>query len=413
MNVFQKAMRFLGLSGSQPHNSGGLGWRSSLEPSFSGLTVNQDAALTLSAVWACVNRLSQTISTMPLQVFRQEGHDLARQDPQDPLHFILHDSPNADMTANEFWAVMQLSVELWGNAYAAKIMVGDKVFGLDFIRPERVGVRRLPDGRIEYRIQSQDGPRVLYDRDVLHVKGLSTDGILGLSVVGQMRHTLGIGLAMEQAAGDVFKSGLRPSGILSVERKLDDRGRNTIYQKVDDFKRDRSGGILVLELDEKFTPVSINPEDAQLLASRSWSVEEICRWFGVPPYLVGYTEKSTSWGTGMEQQNLAFLTYTILPRLRRIEQAIERSLIPANERGRRFVRFNVEGLLRADSKTRAEVNQMDVRNGIRSRNEVRAKENLAPYEGGDIFTIESNLATVERIISGEGNKGSISINAKR
>ena len=121
----------------------------------------------------------------------------------------------------------------------------------------------------------------------------------------------------------------------------------------------------------------------------------------MPPYLVGYTEKSTSWGTGMEQQNLAFLTYALLPRIRREEQAVEKCLLSPTERRRFFIRRNYEALLRADSKTRAEVNAMDVRNGIRSRNEVREKENMDPYDGGDVYTIESNLTTIQNAIGGQ------------
>ena len=295
---------------------------------------------------------------------------------------------------------MQCCVELWGNAYAAKQMAGGQLIGLEFLRPDCMTVRKLTDGRVEYRYQDQSRSDVWYDRDILHIKGMSLDGICGLSTISYMRNTIGVGLAMEQSAGDLFKNGMRPGGIFNIPHRLTETQREEIYEKIETFKNDRNGGILVTEVGEEFKGISINPEDAQLLSSRSWSVEEICRWFGVPPYLVGYTEKSTSWGTGIDQQNQSYLTYTILPRIRKIEQSIERCLMSADERRKYFVRFNYEGLLRADSKTRAEVHQIEVRNGIRSRNEVRALENIDPYVGGDVFTIESNLSTVNRIIEG-------------
>lgn len=404
MNFFEKMMAFLGFAPEkQQHSTGQMYASLGGMQTVAGGYASVDMSLALSAVWACVRRLSETISTMPIQVFERTADGNRAVDYQHPLQFVLHDSPNADMTSIEFWQAMQCCVELWGNAYASKQQVGGELVGLNFLRPERMQVRKLTDGRIQYLYAGQSGRQEFFDDDILHVKGMTLDGVLGLSTISYMRNTVGIGQALETTAGDVFKNGMRPSGVFNVPHQLKENQREAIQKKIDVFKQDRNGGILVTELGEKYTPISVNPEDAQLLASRSWSVEEICRWFGVPPYLVGYTEKSTSWGTGMEQQNSTYLMYSILPRIRKIEQAIERTLIAPSDRRRFFVRFNYEGLLRADSKTRAEVHQIEVRNGIRSRNEVRELENLPPYENGGIYTVESNLATVERVIAGETN----------
>lgn len=372
--------------------------------SYSGITPNVDLALSLSAVWGCVRKISETIATMPIQMFEvTESGGTRAVRYEHPLYYILHDSPNADMTATEFWQVMHACVELNGNAYAEKQMVGGQLVGLGFLKPSAMHARRLMDGRIEYRYSDSSVQKTWYDDQILHLKGPSLDGIFGLSPVAYMRNTIGIGLSLEQAAGDVFKNGMRPGGIYNIPHNLTKEQRDQAYERIEKFKNDRNGGILVTALGESFSAVQINPEDAQLLASRSWAVEEICRWYGVPPYLVGYTEKSTSWGTGMEQQNLAFLTYALLPRIRREEQAVEKCLLSPTERRRFFIRRNYESLLRADSKTRAEVNAMDVRNGIRSRNEVREKENMDPYDGGDVYTIESNLTTIQNAIGGQKN----------
>ena len=391
----------------QPHSN------SSLYPgrygggiAASGIAVNTDIALTLSAVWACVKRLSETIACMPIQMYeRMENGSVPVPYDRHPLAYVLHDSPNYDMTAISFWRTMQVYVELQGNAYALKQMGGGRVRALHLMPPNRVSVRRLQDGRIQYRYSDGQRQGIYYDNDVLHIRGMTLDGIMGLSTIAYMRNTVGGGLAQENSSSEVFKNGLRPSGVMSYPHTLSAEQRQQIYESIERYKAAGSGGILVTGLGESFSPININPQDAQLLASRSWTVEEICRWFGVPPYLVGYTEKSTSWGTGMEQQNQNFLTYTILPRIREIEQAIEKTLLTPAERGRFFVRFNYEGLLRADSKTRAEVNAMDVRNGIRSRNEIREKENMRPYEGGDVYTVEANLTTVDSMIRGENRNG--------
>jgi HK97 family phage portal protein len=133
----------------------------------------------------------------------------------------------------------------------------------------------------------------------------------------------------------------------------------------------------------------MNPEDAQMLETRKFNIEEICRWFRVPPFMIGHTEKSTSWGTGLEQQMIGFLTFALRPYLTRIEQAIKRSLIPAEERDSVFAEFKVDGLLRADSAARWSTYQIAVMNGIMTRNEVRGLENLPPHDSADDLTVQS------------------------
>jgi HK97 family phage portal protein len=145
----------------------------------------------------------------------------------------------------------------------------------------------------------------------------------------------------------------------------------------------------------KATALSINPEDAQLLESRGFNVEEVCRFFGVPPVLVGHSEKQSSWGTGIEQIVLGFLKFTMRPRLRRMEQALEKQLLSAADRARGVrIEFNVEGLLRASSKERAEFYRTMTQVGAMTINEVRRKENLPPVEGGDVPRIQSQNAPI-------------------
>lgn len=158
-----------------------------------------------------------------------------------------------------------------------------------------------------------------------------------------------------------------------------------------------AGGMVPLEAGYKPYPISLSPADSQMLENRLFNVEDICRWFRIAPYLVGHTEKSTSWGTGLEQQNLAFLTYTLSPYIARIEKAISKWLLKPTERREFFAEFNLEGLLRADSKGRAEAYRTALQNGYYTRNEVRAKENLVPKEGGDILTVQSNMIPLDML----------------
>jgi HK97 family phage portal protein len=151
-----------------------------------------------------------------------------------------------------------------------------------------------------------------------------------------------------------------------------------------------AGKVMTLMAGFKFQPISMPPEDAQMLQTRAFHVEEICRWFRVPPFMIGHTEKSTSWGTGLEQQMIGFLTFALRPYLTRIEQAVRKSLVAPEEWRTISAEFNLEGLLRADSHGRAEFYAAMVNNGIYTRNEVRSKENMAPLAGGDRLTVQLN-----------------------
>jgi HK97 family phage portal protein len=156
-----------------------------------------------------------------------------------------------------------------------------------------------------------------------------------------------------------------------------------------------AGGWALLEGGMKAEAISMKPEDAQLLASRAFSVEEVCRWFGVQPVMIGHMEKSTAWGTGLEQMNLWFLTYTLRPLLKAIEQAIRMSLLNAGEKSTYYAEFNVDALLRADSAGRAALMKTMAENGLRTRNELRALDNVAPMDGGDDLTVQSNLLPIQ------------------
>src|SRR5690606_14325175 len=149
--------------------------------------------------------------------------------------------------------------------------------------------------------------------------------------------------------------------------------------------------VMVLEKGAGFQQLSMNPQDAELLSTRSFNVEEICRWFRVPPFMVGHSEKSTSWGTGIESQMIGFVTFVLRPWCVRIEQSVRKSLLTPAERIRYTPEFALEGLLRGDSQARAAFYSTMTQNGVMTRNEVRRLENLEPVEGGDSLTVQSNM----------------------
>ncbi|WP_230798010.1 phage portal protein [Salipiger marinus] len=363
------------------------GWAPSTQVADSGEVVSDATVLGLSAVWACTNLLAGTIGSLPVMTYR--AGDGAREVARDhPLFRLLHDSPNYDQTALDFWEFVSASLELWGNAYASiERGSGGKLTALVPIRPDFVSVRRLPNGALEYRWTDEGRHQVRLDSGMLHIRGFGGDPLGGMSTLHFGRQAFGLARAVDKAASTTFKNGMRPSGALTFKEWLSPEKRAVAESKlVEKFVGAQNAGRpMVLEGDTKWEALTINPEDAQMLESRRFSVEEVCRFFGVPPHMIGHTEKSSSWGTGLEQQTLAFQKFTLRRRLKRIEQAVNKQLLTPVDRARGFyVEFNIEGLLRGDSVSRSNFYKSGLSNGWLTINEVRERENLPPVEGGDV-----------------------------
>lgn len=357
----------------------------------SGQSVTPDSAMSLAAVWACVRLISETVATMPLMLY-QTGADGSRTvASSDPLYPLLHQAPNADNTAVEFWEGVALALCLWGNAYARKEMSGGRLVSLTPLAADRMVVARTRSGALEYRYSDKKARAVYREDQIFHVRGFGGSGDVGLSPISFARQSLGTAMATDQMAGSLFANGARPSGILTVDQVLNPEQRQQLRENIVEpfVGSENAGGLMVLEAGLQFQQVTMTPEDSQFLETRAFQVEEICRWFRVPPFMVGHTEKTTSWGTGLEQQLIAFLTFSLKPYLVRIEQAVSRSLIRPEQRLMLKPEFKVEGLLRTDSAARSAFYALMVQNGIMTRNEVRRLENLPPMDGGDDLTVQS------------------------
>lgn len=344
--------------------------------------------LALSAAWACVNLLAGTIASLPLMVYRTDRQGRRTVAANHPLYRVLHDSPNADQTALDFWEFICACLEMHGNAYCEIERGADgRVIALSPpVVPESVQVRRLENGDLEYRWTSGARNRVETQGRILHIRGFGGSPLGGLSTLSFGRQAFGIARTINRAASATFSNGVKPSGVMSVDKALSGEQRaaaeDLLQQK---YAGAMNAGVpMLLDNGVKWQSISINPEDAQMLESRAFSVEEICRFFGVPPHMVGHTEKATSWGTGLEQQTLGFQKFTLRRRLKRIEQALEKQLLTARDRAEGItIEFNLEGLLRADSKSRSEFYASGLQNGWFTINEVRSLENMPPVDGGD------------------------------
>lgn len=401
MNLLQKALtwvaRNIGLTDPRLAQIGG-------RSSSSGETVTIDSALGLAATWACVNLLAGTIASLPLMVYRTTGG--VRTAARDhPLYWVLHDSPNYDQTALDFWEFIAASIELHGNGYAEiETRSSGQVYALNPIRPDIMGVRRLSNGDIEYRWTDELGrAQVATQERVLHIRGFGGGPLGGVSTLAVCRNTFGAAQATDKAASTMFANSALPSGVLSTDKPLTKDQREVAEGLLaDKFAGAMNAGRpMLLDNGVKWTQLTISPEDAQMLESRKFSGEEVCRIFGIPPAMVGYGDKSSNWGTGKEVDVLGFQKFNLRRRLKRIEQALMKQLLTAADRTAGVtIEFNLEGLLRGDSAARATFYQSGLSNGWLTINEVRAIENMEPVEGGEVPRLQ--MQNVPLADAGEG-----------
>lgn len=373
-------------------------WRAFLgNSSFTGNAVSVENALKLATVWACVRLISETLATLPLGFYMRNPDGSRSPATTHSLYEILHNTPNGNMTAVVFWEVIVASMLLWGNAFI-KILRNTKgaVIGLRFLLPMRMTVRMV-NGRPEYRYREDDGAQevVIPESDVMHIPAFSLDGVLGLSPVYYGANVMSTAIETDRASAETFRDAMRSPGIITIANTMNNDQREMIREHV---KRvGAEGGVYVLEKGAGFEKLKFNPVDAELLASRSWNTEEICRWFGLDPALVGHGGKDSNWGTGLEQKMLWFMIFALRKWCVRIEQAVRKSLLTPVERLTFFAEFNMEGLLRGDSAARAAFYASAGQNGWKTRNEIRKLENDPPMDGGDVLTVQSNLIPIDQL----------------
>ena len=371
----------------------------------SGKHVTVDSALQLSTVWACTRLLSETISTLPIKVYQNNKDGSRTVAKTHPLHKLLSQKPNPEYTPSRFMLMIIASICLWGNAYVEKVYFGTRLVSLDILLPQTVRQKRLESGALEYKVVKNGKERIIPEDAMMHIRGFGIDGLAGLSPVKQGRETVGSATAADQSAGKFFKKGMQPSGFLSTDVSLKSEQREQIRDNVTKYaSSENAGRIMVLESGMKYQNITMNPEAAQLLQTRSFNVEEICRLFRVPPFMIGHMDKSSSWASSVDGQWLQFLTYTLRPILVNIEQEIRRCLLSPLDADNITVEFSVEGLLRADSAGRSAYYNSALNNGWMSRNEVRRLENLPPIEGGDKYTVQSALIGIDQVGTNYGAK---------
>lgn len=364
---------------------------------FSGKSVTVNSTLQLSTAWACVRLISETLSTLPMNLYKDTG-DAKVVDKTHQLYYLLHSQPNATMSASVFWQTYIASLLLWGAAYVEKIFSGKSIIALEFLQPDCMAWKIREDGTVEWQYHDPIAKitRIIPESAMWHTPAFTVDGFTGLSPIRMGANVFGGAMAADEASASTFKNGMKASGLITMDAVLKPDQRDQVRAHVQSVS-DR-GGFFVLEKGTGFQQLNMNPQDAELLATRGFNVEEICRWFRVPPFMVGHSEKFTSWGTGIEQQMIAFVTFVLRPWAVRIEQSIRKSLLTPAERLTFSAEWAMEGLMRGDSAARAAFYSSMTQNGIYTRDECRRLENL-PIKGGNAseLTVQINLAPIDKL----------------
>lgn len=361
--------------------------------SHAGVHVNEQSSLGMPAVWRAVNLIAGTVASLPLHAY-QYSNDVRVPVADTQSSAKLLANPHPDLTPFEFWETMMAHLLLWGNSYAQILRnplgQADELWP---IHPARVKVGRAKDMTKVYVINGDEqNPRS--DDTILHIPGFGYDGVTGVSPIHLARQGIGLALAAEEYGARLFGSGSLASGILQVDRQLTQDQAEALKarwkSKVGGLER--SHEVAVLDNGAKFQQLSIPPQDAQFIESRRFQISEVARIFGVPPHMLMDTDKSTSWGTGIEQQGIGFVVYTLRPWLTRVEQRMTRLLRP----GTVYAKYSVEGLLRGDTAARYTSYATARQWGWMSINEIRKLEDLAPVANGDGMIQPLNMAPIDQ-----------------
>lgn len=365
-------------------------WLTGGAGSAAGVPVSVESALQLSAVYDCVRLIAEDVGALPLHLYQRVGDGKERAVTL-PLYRLLHDVANPHMTAMQFRETMQAHLLLRGNAYANIERNGTGIVALWPLRPDRMQVRLAEAGTLMYTYTLPDGSQTVFSQtDILHLRGLSFDGIMGISPIGMQRDVIGYGLAAQEYGAKFLANNANPSGVLQAKTKLSPEAATRLATE---WNRLHSGTqnayrAAVLEEGLEWKQVSISPEDSQYLESRKFSRSEIAGMFRVPPHMIGDLERATF--SNIEEQAIQYVTDTLQAWLVRWEQQINKDLLLPSQQGTLFVEHLVDAKLRGKTLERYQAYEAA---WWMTPNEKRSRENLNPLPGLDEPFVPTNNVT--------------------
>lgn len=360
--------------------------------------VSFDSAMTLSAVFACVKILTESVATLPLQMFKLNTNGTRVQVKDHDVIRLLYNKPNRYQTRIEFFEQLMLNL-VAGNAYVKKDYVGKKLVSLQVINSGSVDPSIQNDGTPLYKCQIGSSKFEYSDEQIWHIKLFGT-GFVGMSPIAYGAQSIGIGLAGSDKTSRLMSNGAKPTGAILTPKWLKKDQRDDIREEMDMLVNGDDGDMPVLEGGMSFEQISLTPEDLELIDIRKLAVEEACRYFGVNPILIFSTDSSTTWGSGIEQLVEGFHKFGLRPYLERIEESARIHLLQRHEWDEFEFEFKTKDLLRASYLQRVTSNKDRIMSGQASLNQIRLEEGDAPDPNGDFLLVPVNMTTAERMKTG-------------
>jgi len=361
----------------------------------SGIQVDEDKALSYSAIWAAINIISGALGFLPMKIYRRKGSD-KELDAKHSSYKLLHDRPNPYMDALTFRELLQGHVLTWGNGYAEiERDGGGRALALWPLLPNRVEPQVTESGHIRYKVTLKNGGTAYLPYvNCLHIKGLSFDGIKGYSVIHYARESVAFGLAAEKYGAAFFGNDSRPGGVLEHPKTLSKPAQARLKESWEQDHRslDDKHRVEVLEEGMKWHQIGIPPEEAQFLQTRKFEVADVARWYTIPLHMLAEMDKATF--SNIEHQGIEFVTWTLAKWLKRWELECSYKLLRQDEQPTHFFEFLVDALLRGDTKSRYEAYKIARTGGFFSINDIRRKENMNSIEGGDTYLEPLNYKPV-------------------
>lgn len=371
-----------------------------------GMTIDHETALAYSAVWGCVRAICHGLCSVGWHAYETQADGRTRLPIEDNEAWLLDFQANPEMTAFSFREKMLKDATTWGNAWAEIERNGSgKAKWLWPLGPSRCELLRDDeeggDGALWLKIDNgpHRDPSWLPYRDVFHVKGLGPDGLVGYSVIELARRAIRLGLQEERFGTSVFGKGPMPGGFLKVPQRLSDAQHRELRRSFETAYsgEENAGRVVILHGGAEFTAGQLPNDDQQFLESRRFQVNEICRWFGVPPHKLADLERATF--SNVEEQERAFVTDCLLPWARRLETEADVKLYGPVNRGRKYTRLNLDALMRGNSATQTQTVTSKVASGLVTINEGRGMFDLNPIDGGDTALIQGAMVRLEDVVN--------------
>lgn len=371
--------------------------------------VTFDTAMTVSAVFACIRLLAETVSSLPLNMYKLDSEGNRTLDSQHELIKLLKYRPNRRQTRIEFFEQLMLNLVSSGNAYILRGYIGKRLVSLQVLNSGSVEPELLANGDLIYHWQQQDGTRKkLTEAEVWHVR-LFGNGLVGLSPLSHAKKSIGVALAGDDKITHLMSNGAKPTGVLLAQNWPNKEQRDGLRTEMDGLINGDQTELAVLGGGMKFEAMSLTPEDLELLATRRFSLEEIARIFGVPSVLINDTSASTVWGSGIDSIINGFYKFDLRPYLEKLEISMVVNLLPRTEWESYELEFDADAILRANLKDRVEATSKQVLSGYMTPNEARKSEGRQPKPNGDQLLVPSNMTTIDKILAvvPARNKGDI------